>query len=62
MQALVLLLFCYSYSSADPPINELTISDDYGSKATMTRTVIIEPEPNMPPVIDMVVRQGSELN
>ena len=28
MQALVLLLFCYSYSSADPPINELTISDD----------------------------------
>jgi len=23
-----LLLFCYSYSSADPPINELTISDD----------------------------------
>ena len=41
---------------------ELTISDDYGSKATMTRTVVIEPEPNMPPVIDMVVRQGSELN
>jgi len=28
LQALVLLLFCYSYSSADPPINELTISDD----------------------------------
>ena len=23
-----MLLFCYSYSSADPPINELTISDD----------------------------------
>ena len=41
---------------------ELTVSDDYGSKATMTRTVVIEPEPNMPPVIDMVVRQGSELN
>ena len=41
---------------------ELTISDDYGSKATMTKTVVIEPEPNMPPVIDMVVRQGSELN
>ena len=28
MQALALLVFCYSYSSADPPINELTISDD----------------------------------
>ena len=41
---------------------ELTISDDYGSKASMTRTVVIEPEPNMPPVIDMMVRQGSELN
>lgn len=41
---------------------ELTVSDDYGSKAIMTRTVVIEPEPNMPPVIDMVVRQGSELN
>ena len=41
---------------------ELTVSDDYGSKATVTRTVIIEPEPNMPPVIDMEVRQGSELN
>jgi len=41
---------------------ELTVSDDYGSKATVTRTVIIEPEPNMPPVIDMKVRQGSELN
>ena len=41
---------------------ELTVSDDYGSKATTTRTVVIEPEPNMPPIIDMVVRQGSELN
>jgi len=28
LQALVLLVFCCSYSSADPPINELTISDD----------------------------------
>ena len=41
---------------------ELTVSDDYGSKATVTRTVIIEPEPNTPPVIDMKIRQGSELN
>ena len=41
---------------------ELTVSDDYGSQATVTRTVVIEPEPNMPPVIDMKVRQGSELN
>ena len=41
---------------------ELTVSDDYGSKATVTRTVVIEPEPNTPPVIDMKVRQGSELN
>ena len=41
---------------------ELTVADDYGSKATVTRTVVIEPEPNMPPVIDMKVRQGSELN
>ena len=41
---------------------ELTVSDDYGSEASITRTVIIEPEPNMPPVIDMEVRQGSKLN
>jgi len=40
----------------------LTVSDDYGSETTLTRTVVIEPEPNMPPVIDMKVRQGSELN
>ena len=41
---------------------ELTVSDDYGSEASITRTVIIEPEPNMPPIIDIEVRQGSELN
>ena len=41
---------------------ELTVSDDYGSETTLTRTVVIEPEPNMPPVIDMKIRQGSELN
>jgi hypothetical protein len=40
---------------------ELTVSDDYGSEAKVTRTVVIEPEPNAPPVIDMNVRQGSEL-
>ena len=41
---------------------ELTVSDDYGAKAKAIRTVVIEPEPNAPPVIDMKVRQGSELN
>ena len=41
---------------------ELTVSDNYGSKATVVKTVVIEPEPNTPPVIDMKVRQGSELN
>ena len=42
--------------------DRLTVSDDYGSKASVTKTVVIEPEPNTPPVIDMKVRQGSELN
>ena len=41
---------------------ELIVSDDYGSNTRLTRTVVIEPEPNMPPVIDIKVRQGSELN
>ena len=41
---------------------ELTVSDDYGSEASVTKTVVIEPEPNTPPVIDMKIRQGSELN
>jgi len=40
---------------------ELTVSDDYGSKTTVTKTVVIEPEPNVPPVVDMKIRQGSEL-
>jgi len=40
----------------------LTVSDNYGSKATALRTVVIEPEPNAPPVIEVKVRQGSELN
>jgi hypothetical protein len=38
------------------------VSDDYGSEASVTKTVVIEPEPNTPPVIDMKIRQGSELN
>ena len=41
---------------------ELTVADNYGSKAKVTRTVVIQPEPNTPPVINMKVRQGSELN
>ncbi len=41
---------------------ELTVSDNYGSKATAVKTVVIESEPNTPPVIDMKLRQGSELN
>ena len=41
---------------------ELTVSDNYGAKAKAIRTVVIEPEPNALPVIDMKVRQGSELN
>ena len=40
---------------------ELTVSDNYNSKTTITKTVVIIPEPNKPPVIDMKVRQGSEL-
>lgn len=40
---------------------ELTVSDNYNSKTTITKTVVIIPEPNQPPVIDMKVRQGSEL-
>ena len=41
---------------------ELTISDNYGAEAKTIKTVVIEPEPNAFPVIDMKVRQGSELN
>ena len=41
---------------------ELMVSDNYGAKAKAIRTVVIEPEPNASPVIDMKVRQGSELN
>jgi len=40
---------------------ELTVSDNYGAQNTIRKTVVIEPEPNIPPVIDIKVRQGSEL-
>lgn len=40
---------------------ELTVSDNYGAKNTVVKSVVIEPEPNLPPVIEMKVRQGSEL-
>ena len=43
-------------------IFELTVSDNYGAKAKAIRTVVIEPEPNASPIIDVKVRQGSELN
>ena len=41
---------------------ELIVSDNYGAKNKVIKTVIIEPEPNMTPVIKMKIRQGSELN
>jgi len=41
---------------------ELIVSDNYGAKSKAIRTVVIEPEPNASPIIDMKVRQGSELN
>mgnify|MGYP001162460287 FL=1 len=41
---------------------ELRVTDNYGSETIATKTVIIEPEPNAAPVIDLSIRQGSELN
>ena len=41
---------------------ELQVSDNYGSEVVVNRTVIIEPEPNSPPVVDISIRQGSESN
>mgnify|MGYP003958527249 FL=1 len=38
---------------------ELTVSDNYGAENTIVKSVIIEREPNVPPVIDMKIRQGS---
>ena len=40
---------------------ELTVSDDYGAENKIIKTIIIEPEPNQAPVIDIKIRQGSEL-
>ena len=40
---------------------ELTVSDNYGAKNTIVKAVVIEPESNVPPVINMKVRQGAEL-
>ncbi len=40
---------------------ELIVSDNYGAENKVIKTVIIEPEPNMKPVIKMKIRQGSEL-
>ena len=40
---------------------QLSVSDDYGAVNTLIKTVLIEHEPNTPPVIEMNIRQGSEL-
>ena len=40
---------------------ELTVTDDYGAKTTITKTVQIATEPNLPPIVDVDIRQGSEL-
>ena len=42
-------------------IFELQVTDNYGAVSKMLKTVIIEKEPNEAPIIDMKVRQGSEL-
>ena len=41
---------------------ELIVSDNYGAENKVIKTVIIEPEPNLSPVIKMKIRQGSGLN
>ena len=40
---------------------ELQVTDNYGAVTKMIKTVIIEREPNEAPIIDMKIRQGSEL-
>jgi len=40
---------------------ELTVKDDYGAKTTISKTVQIATEPNLPPIVDIDIRQGSEL-
>ena len=41
---------------------ELIVSDNYGAENKVIKTVIIEPEPNLSPVIKMKIRQGSGLD
>ena len=40
---------------------ELTVSDGYGAETTIVKTVEIANEPNYPPIVDIEIRQGSEL-
>jgi len=40
---------------------ELTVSDGYGAGTTIVKTVEIANEPNYPPIVDIEIRQGSEL-
>ena len=40
---------------------ELKVTDDYGAKTTITKTVQIAAVPNLPPIVDIDIRQGSEL-
>mgnify|MGYP001262605302 FL=1 len=40
---------------------DLTVTDDYGAKTTIKKTVQIAKEPNLPPIVDIDIRQGSEL-
>jgi hypothetical protein len=40
---------------------ELTVTDNYGARNTILKSVLIEPEPNVAPVINLKVRQGAEL-
>ena len=40
---------------------DLTVTDDYGAKTTIKKTVQIAKAPNLPPIVDIDIRQGSEL-
>lgn len=40
---------------------ELSVTDNYGARNTIVKSVLIEPEPNVAPVINLKVRQGAEL-
>jgi len=37
------------------------VTDNYGARNTILKSVLIEPEPNVAPVINLKVRQGAEL-